>query len=139
MIRVPDKLDEIIQANTTGQLWSMSAKELLLVCTQLKARPTHEIQAAVKVQYQIAQKLKRRRFIDDLRALGREIFPREFVIGELGGTVRSPKPASRGTHGVTVGDYSFGGIDFRYKSAQGVRRMNKRRNQWPREREKRRR
>ena len=119
MIRVPDKLDEIIQANKTGQLWSMSAKELLLVCTQLKARSALEIQAAVRGQFQVALMLRRRRFIDDLRALGREVFPREFVIRGLGGMVRSPKPAPRGTQGVTVGDYSFGGLDFRYKSAQG--------------------
>ena len=119
MIRVPDKLDEIIQANKTGQLWSMSAKELLLVCTQLKARSALEIQAVVRGQYQVALMLRRRRFIDDLRALGREVFPREFVIRGLGGMVRSPKPAPRGTQGVTVGDYSFGGLDFRYKSAQG--------------------
>ena len=30
MMRLKDKLDEIIQANITGQLWSMSAKELWL-------------------------------------------------------------------------------------------------------------
>ena len=119
MVRVPDKLDEIIQANNTGQLWSMSAKELLLACTQLKARSALEIQAAVRGQYQVALMLRRKRFIDDLRALGREVFPRDFVIRGLGGMVRSPKPAPRGTQGVTVGDYSFGGLDFRYRSAQG--------------------
>ena len=125
--RKSDVLDEIIQANREGRLWSSVPRDLILAIACQKTRPVAQFQDAVLGQYQIAQRKKRRTFVEDLRYIGREVFSLEFMTNKLGMSVRRKGPSEKVSTVMDSADHTFGARDIRYFGANSTEVPNERR------------
>ena len=125
--RKSDVLDKIIQANREGRLWSSVPQDLILAIACQKTRPVVQFQDAVLGQYQIAQRKKRRTFVEDLRYIGREVFSLEFMTSKLGMSVRRKGPSEKVSTAMESADHTFGARDIRYFGANSTEVPNERR------------
>ena len=125
--RKSDVLDEIIQANLEGRLWSSVPRDLILAIACQKTPPVVQFQDAVLGQYQIAQRKKRRTFVEDLRYIGREVFSLEFITSKLGMSVRRKGPSEKVSTAMESADHTFGARDIRYFGANSTEVPNERR------------